>query len=94
LKRERPVLRLRRSRLGLRQPSAAFELPGIKQSGRRLPHSKAACGGDPAFHNPSLPSLREVLKIQFLTANERQWTRIPNHMDLINFLIRILLFGN
>jgi hypothetical protein len=28
--------------LGLRQPSAAFEAPGIKQSGRGLPHSKAA----------------------------------------------------
>jgi hypothetical protein len=44
--------------LGLRQSAAAFEAPGIKQSGRRLPQSKAAspraADGTSAFHDRTL----------------------------------------
>jgi TonB family protein len=41
----RLVRRLRRSRLGLRQSSAALIGAGAPESGRGLPQSKAACGG-------------------------------------------------
>jgi hypothetical protein len=41
--------------LGVRQSSTAFEVPGIKQSGTGVPHSKAAApqaaDGPSAFHN-------------------------------------------
>jgi hypothetical protein len=37
-------------------------LPGAGnlKSGRGLPQSKAACGGNPAFHNPRLPPLKQI----------------------------------
>jgi hypothetical protein len=61
---------------------------GKTPEGSRQKQNAKAAHGKPLLKL----SLMEVLKIQFLTANERQWTRIPNQVDLINFWIRILLF--
>jgi hypothetical protein len=63
--------------------------PGMARGGRggeingRLPGSALEIAVKSRTKVPH--SIREVLKIQFLTANERQWTRILNKIDLADF---------